>query len=392
VSFPFLRPAKVEDLPTLIHFAEQAAFGITSLPRNKARLEYKIERSLSSFCEKFGLARSSHTFSEQIATLPTEIASQMGEDSVQVTRPRPFERQDRRAERASCQRKCENSGQEPPQIYLFCLEWENQVIGTAGIISRIGVDEPFYAFHLLHELLHFPSLGIERKIGVLHLTHARKKPTEIGTLFLSPKLRQKALGKLLSLSRFLFIASFRQRFAPTIIAELRGVNHNGISPFWNAVGRPFYQIDFPSADLLRSQHDKGIEALFPKHPLYIDLLAKEAQRVIGITHPDTQGALKILSHQGFKKSSYLDIFDAGPHLFAPTHAIHAVATSKLAQVCAITSPQHRPQEVLISNTRLDFRATQASILIEEQRGVILQPDVAKTLQVDVGDTIRYYKL
>jgi glutamate-1-semialdehyde 2,1-aminomutase len=56
------------------------------------------------------LTRSSHTFSEQIAALPTEIASQKGKDSVQATRPRPFERQDRRAERASCQRKCENSG------------------------------------------------------------------------------------------------------------------------------------------------------------------------------------------------------------------------------------------------------------------------------------------
>jgi RHS repeat-associated protein len=56
------------------------------------------------------LALISHTFSEQIAALPTEIASQTGEDSVQATRPRPFERQDHRAGCASCQRKCEKSG------------------------------------------------------------------------------------------------------------------------------------------------------------------------------------------------------------------------------------------------------------------------------------------
>jgi hypothetical protein len=56
------------------------------------------------------LARISHTFSEQIAALPTEIASQVGEDSVHATRPRPFERQNRRAECASCQRKCEKCG------------------------------------------------------------------------------------------------------------------------------------------------------------------------------------------------------------------------------------------------------------------------------------------
>jgi hypothetical protein len=56
------------------------------------------------------LARISHTFPEQIAALPIEIASQVGEDSVHATRPRPLERQDHRAECASCQRKCEKCG------------------------------------------------------------------------------------------------------------------------------------------------------------------------------------------------------------------------------------------------------------------------------------------
>jgi hypothetical protein len=70
--------------------------------------------SLSKFHESTNcsgdLARISHTFSEQIAALPIEIASQVGEDSVHATRPRPLERQDHRAEYASCQRKCEKSG------------------------------------------------------------------------------------------------------------------------------------------------------------------------------------------------------------------------------------------------------------------------------------------
>jgi hypothetical protein len=57
-----------------------------------------------------GLARISHTFSEQIAALPIEIAFQVGEDSVHATRPRLLERQDHRAGCASCQRKCEKCG------------------------------------------------------------------------------------------------------------------------------------------------------------------------------------------------------------------------------------------------------------------------------------------
>jgi hypothetical protein len=49
-------------------------------------------------------------FSEQIAALLTEIAVQMGEDSVRATRPHPSEQQDRHAECASCSEKCEKSG------------------------------------------------------------------------------------------------------------------------------------------------------------------------------------------------------------------------------------------------------------------------------------------
>jgi transposase len=64
------------------------------------------------------LARISHTFSEQIAALLTEIAVQMGEDSVRATRPHPSEQQDRHAECASCQRKCEKSGLEGDQNEL----------------------------------------------------------------------------------------------------------------------------------------------------------------------------------------------------------------------------------------------------------------------------------
>jgi hypothetical protein len=79
-------------------------------------LEFICSESYQNECEKIHrqcvrcLARISHTFSEQIAALPIEIASQVGEDSVRATRPRPLERQDHRAGCASCQRKCEKCG------------------------------------------------------------------------------------------------------------------------------------------------------------------------------------------------------------------------------------------------------------------------------------------
>jgi 3-dehydroquinate dehydratase / shikimate dehydrogenase len=75
--------------------------------------EIKLIISYHNFDETpSDLARISHTFSGQIAALPIKIASQVGEDSVHATRPRPLERQDHRAECASCQRKCEKCGLE----------------------------------------------------------------------------------------------------------------------------------------------------------------------------------------------------------------------------------------------------------------------------------------
>lgn len=335
MTLPIFRPATEDDLQALTRFAQEAAYGITSLPRDNDALAFKIQRSGDSFQE--------------------------------------------------------NPKADQLQVYLFCLEWEGRVVGTSGITARIGMEDPFYAYHLLYEQLRYPKLGIDRKTGVLHFTRAHKMPAEIGTLFLSKELRLKDIGKFLSLSRFLFIASFRQRFADTIIAELRGINQKGISPFWDAVGRPFYGIDFPEADLLRTQHGAAIEALFPKHPLYLDLLPQDARSVVGSPHEETRGALKILEKQGFQKSAYVDIFDAGPHLFSPTDAIHAVAASTVATVHELRSPFTAANKAIVSNARIHFRATLASILIEEQ-GVVLHPDVARTLQVELGDSVRYYLL
>jgi hypothetical protein len=58
------------------------------------------------------LARIPHTFSEQIAALPIEIASQVGEAVLHEHCPHPSEQQSQSAERRSVQKKCEESGLE----------------------------------------------------------------------------------------------------------------------------------------------------------------------------------------------------------------------------------------------------------------------------------------
>lgn len=335
MNLPFIRPAALKDLETIISFSEKAGIGITSLPRTRELLEAKLAESEKLFHET-----STHP---------------------------------------------------PEHLYLFCLEFEGQVVGMSGIISRIGTDHPFFVYHLISET-HFSSyLQREVTTDALHFIQAQKQPTEIGSLFLSKEFRHKHFGQLLSLSRFLFIANFRSRFSDIVIAEMRGINRNGYSPFWDAIGRPFFQIEFPQADLLRSTYPKSIEELFPKYPIYPALLSEEARACIGQVHTETAPAKKILEKQGFKMSAYVDIFDAGPHLFAPTDQIATLKESHTVKLKEIRNSVSTSELRLITNTKLQFRACVASCQIENGEATIPK-SAAEVLNVEIGETLRYYTL
>lgn len=327
-----IRPATTSDLDSFSNFAQESGPGITSLPRNRDYLERQLEQSERSF------------------SLSPRFES-----------------------------------------YLFSLDFDGKVIGSSGIVSRIGEKEPFFAFHKLMETYSSPALQIEREIPVLHFIKARKKPTEIGTLYLKREFRGKGFAPLLSYCRFLFISLFRERFAPAVIAELRGVNYEGVSPFWEAVGRHFFGLDFSEADRLRITNPHAVGELFPRHPIYTILLPKDAQEVIGNPHPRTSPAKMLLEKQGFKQSGYLDIFDAGPHLYAPTDEIAAVRESKRAPIRELRSSLESEKRAVVANTRIDFRACLSPILLEEGR-IALPISVGKTLNVDVGDEIIYYTI
>lgn len=331
----YIRPARLEDLDHFYRFAKEAGFGFTHLPRDKKVLEYILRASIESFAKK-------------------------------LDKPRH-------------------------ESYYFVLQMGDKVIGSCGIISRIGISEPFYAYHLLTTEQSCSLLGIKREVPVLHFIQARKKPTELCALFLQEAFRKKEYGRLLSFSRFLFIASFRLRFAPVIISELRGVcDEKGHSPFWDAIGKPFFGMDFDAANSLRISHPECIEELFPTHPIYPMLLSKEAQSVIGIPYPLTMSALKLLQKQGFMLSHYVDLFDAGPHVYAHTDAVKAIVDSKVGIIKEIKS--FNAQSLgLISNEKLDFRACIASFEVDPEGNVILDAQAAKAIKVDLGNQIRYLK-
>ena len=145
--------------------------------------------------------------------------------------------------------------------FIFVIESsDHEIIGISGIKARVGVNRPYYSFNInKNEKHHFLEL-VQQQLG----------PSEIGSLFLSPNYRNQGLGRLLSLSRFLFIACFKENFSNTIIAELRGyLTTNNRSPFWEHVGKKFIKKSFKIADKESVKNENFIKNNFPNKPIYL---------------------------------------------------------------------------------------------------------------------------
>jgi arginine N-succinyltransferase len=193
------------------------------------------------------------------------------------------------------------------------------------------------------------------------------------------------------------MANFPERFHRSVIAELRGVaDAEGHSPFWRHVGQHFFHMPFPQADRLTMTTDKQFIAdLMPQVPIYINLLAPEAQKVIGQPNETSAPAMKILLREGFQPNQTVDIFDAGPTLEASQEQIKTIVQNQHLVISALTHEKlNTPQDpYLLANTSLDFKATIGSIKIDhQQQSVILHQETADLLQVKCGDSIRVISL
>jgi arginine N-succinyltransferase len=278
------------------------------------------------------------------------------------------------------------------EYYLFVLENQKtkEIVGVSGIESQIGHESPFYSYKVSKRSHICHSLNIRSDYEVLIPVNDNEGRSEICTLFLTPKYRKNHNGLLLSKARFLFMAQYPERFAPIIIADMRGIsNKKGISPFWNNVGFHFFKMSFSEADrLILATNKQFIADLMPNGPIYIQLLSPEAQEVIGKPHPLTAPAMNILLKEGFRYNKYVDFFDAGPTLEVPLAKIRTVELSHLVTITSL-SDEVRSANYLLSNAHLRFRAVAATALInQELKTCVISKQIAKMLHVQCGDTLR----
>ena len=279
------------------------------------------------------------------------------------------------------------------QPYIFVMEdtQADRIIGTSAIYSKVGGFEPFYAYQIEVKTKESPELGVKKDFRILHLQKIHSGPTEIGSLFLDRDYWGAGLGRLLSISRFLFMADFPDRFEKEVIAEMRGVvDETGRSPLWAALGSFFFQIEYPRADTLTSQSKKFIADLMPEHPIYVALLPQEAQDVIGKVHDNTKPALRLLESEGFEFRGVVDIFDGGPAVHCDTKNIRTISESKSLTVGQIAE-QVQGDMYVVSNSNIDFRCCLTPLLIDGDQ-VTLSKDVADGLNTKIGDEVRIVSL
>ncbi len=129
----------------------------------------------------------------------------------------------------------------------------------------------------------------------------------------------------------------------------------------------------------------------PDHPIYIPLLPKEAQAVIGVPHEQSRGAVKNLQGEGFRFSDMVDIFDAGPVMICERDNIRSIKQSRRKRIAGTSSTPINSPQFMMGTTGLDFRASKGSIE-EQSEAIRITEDCAAALRVQAGDELRFVEL
>jgi arginine N-succinyltransferase len=331
-----IRPIKQSDLTVFAEFSFDSMLGITSLSRDRAKWEEKISISKKSF-----------------------------------------------------QMEVKTPGNEE---YYFVLEdlTTGRIGGLSGIMAKNRTGHScFYRIESL--ATHARHLAAPKEMRILKVSTSNRKASEVCSLYLQPSFRHSGQGRLLSISRFLFIASHPARFQSKMIAEMRGfIDQRQISPFWEGLGRHFCHLSFVELMAQLDLDRTFIHEILPNFPIYIDLLPKEVQEVIGKTHEATKPAERMLQHEGFRFHDEIDSFDGGPLLSAPTKSIRAVSESSLTQIKITNETLSEESEAILSNNRLqEFKSCYGHIRFINKNSAFINEQVAEALQIKNGEIIRY---
>lgn len=329
-----IRPIEHRDEEAFIRIAFEAGIGMTSMPKNRSALLHRLASAVDSF-----------------ACTPQHPGN---------------------------------------EHYLFVLEdtKSGQIGGVSGLIAKSGMTHPLSFFRIMRNEAHRGIDGKEKIAPLLRVVHYRNYWSEICSLYLCRDHRHSGLGRLLSLSRFHFIAWHPERFDKMLFAEMRGnIDENNVSNFWEGIGRHFIDTTFEQLMQLRDEKGIDLREVLPVHPIYVELLPKDVQATIGKLHDNTVPAFKLLQDEGFIKTDEVDIFDGGPKVAVETKTIRTIKTSRQTIVGGIDEAIKDSPLYLLSRIKPTFRACLSQITLHKDGSALLPKETAEALQVNVGDNL-----
>ena len=338
-----VRPVEATDIPALEAMATAVTPGVHTLPRTRATIERAVERSIVSFKAQ--------------PDMPTE------------------------------------------ESYFFVLESmsDKAIVGTAAIAATAGSSGTFFAFR--NDVLNQVSrdLNISHNVHALTLCSDLTSCSQLSSFYLRNRREAGDAAVLLSRSRLLFAAVAPQRFGERFFASMSGITDaNGRSPFWEALGRKFFQMDFLEAERMieGARNRTLIVELMPHYPVYVPLLPGEAQSAMGQVHAEGELPFHILSDEGFQPDEYIDIFDGGPILQAHKNALRSFSQSTNRNVVAQSSNDVSVEAFLVAAPREDrFRAVVTHCAAPELSELVaLNDDAMRALDVIAGDSVLCVKL
>ena len=279
------------------------------------------------------------------------------------------------------------------ESYQFVLEdlRTREVVGTSSIHASAGSNGTYFAFR--NDVIQQVSrdLNISHSVHALTLCSELTACSQLAGFNLRDRERAGIEAALLSRARLLFAALAPHRFGDRFFVPLPGVTDgDGQSPFWNALGRKFFKMDFLEAERIigGARNRTLIVELMPHYPVYVPLLPGDAQAAMGQIHPSGQLAFKLLTEEGFEADEYVDIFDGGPILAAHKLSLRSFCGSQQRRVEPASRGNGATVTYAVATSADRFRAvTVACPPCDTSDAICLPAEAQQALGVAPGDTV-----
>lgn len=210
------------------------------------------------------------------------------------------------------------SGTDAPEQWLLVAREGGPALACLRLRRAIGLDQPRHWYHVGCVVHAAAELGLVHRLHTLQLGNDLTGASELADVVWDRQALDlpgsaRVLSHLLG-AAIQRLASDRPVDAARLIVELPGLREtHGRSPFWEGLGRHFYDGDPVAAALRFGPAWRGhVAALLPRQPIYTSFLSDAAQAAVAQVDPAASVLLDLLWQAGLRYAHHVCIDDGGP--------------------------------------------------------------------------------